>query len=173
MSKKTRRKVKKAATMCEKFVSEDDAKDAIAKFFSGHGWKVTVNRGHKNGVDIEAKRDNSCWRIEVKGAYARKKGTLLPREPSKTNYFLNVLGEILQRMDDTNIHYAIAFPKIKKYEELWAQLPLETKKRTQINMIIVNYSDKPKFEFHPWFETIQDYGGNAFPLPFVKCGEQP
>ncbi|MBQ3652839.1 MAG: hypothetical protein II954_00305 [Synergistaceae bacterium] len=152
----------------EKFVHEDTVKTIIAEFFSRHGWIVSINLGHNKGVDFEARKDDSCWRIEAKSSYALKKGTLLPREASKTNYFLNALSEILQRMDDPNVHYAIAFPKINKYEELWAQLPSEAKKRTQIHMILVSDSEPRKIEFHPFFETILDYDSNSFPPPFDK-----
>jgi len=54
------------------------------------------------------------------------------------NYFLGILGETLQRMDDDNARYSIAFPEMAVYRELWNRLPKLAKQRTKIDMLLVD-----------------------------------
>ena len=56
----------------------------------------------------------------------------------RVNYFLSILGETLQRMDDPSAKYSIALPDMKQYRNLWARLPSLAKQRTKINMILVS-----------------------------------
>jgi len=53
------------------------------------------------------------------------------------NYFLGILGETLQRMDDKNVRYSIAFPDMPVYRGLWMRLPSLAKQRTGIDMLLV------------------------------------
>ena len=54
------------------------------------------------------------------------------------NYFLTVLGETLQRMDDSTAHYSIAMPDIGKFRDLWQRLPGLAKTRTRITALFVS-----------------------------------
>jgi hypothetical protein len=54
------------------------------------------------------------------------------------NYFLAVLAETLQRMDDPNTKYSIALPDVKQFRNLWNRLPLLAKKRTGITAIFID-----------------------------------
>ena len=63
----------------------------------------------------------------------------------RVNYFLSMLGEILQRMDNEKYQYYIALPKIKQYENLWQRLPLIAKRRTQIKLILVDSNGELEF----------------------------
>jgi hypothetical protein len=56
----------------------------------------------------------------------------------RVNYFLAILGEILQRMDNENNKYFIALPKINQYKLLWERLPNVAKQRTHIGLILVD-----------------------------------
>lgn len=56
----------------------------------------------------------------------------------RNNYFISVLGEILQRMNDSNARYSIAFPDMKQYRNLWNKLPNIAKERTTIDMLLVD-----------------------------------
>ena len=56
----------------------------------------------------------------------------------RVNYFLHILGEILQRMNDPNAKYSIAFPDIMQFHNLWNRLPSLAKKRIGISAIFVN-----------------------------------
>ncbi|BDG48321.1 hypothetical protein PspKH34_28820 [Parageobacillus sp. KH3-4] len=48
------------------------------------------------------------------------------------NYFLTILGEILQRMEDPYAKYSIALPGIQQFLKLWDRLPLLAKMRTAL-----------------------------------------
>lgn len=54
------------------------------------------------------------------------------------NYFLAVLAETLQRMDDPNAKYSIALPDVKQFRNLWDRLPLLAKQRTGITAIFID-----------------------------------
>lgn len=110
-------------------LSEDDVKRNIATWLETNGWTVTVRWGHERGIDIEAVRDKERWIIEAKGS-----GSL---NPMRVNYFLMILGETLQRMDDEDAKYSIALPDLEQYRRLWSRLPHLAKARTRISMIFV------------------------------------
>lgn len=93
------------------------------------GWKPTVAWGNTRGIDIEATRGPESWVIEVKGPGSR--------QPMRVNYFIGILGETLQRMDDPNARYSIAFPDLPQYRGLWDRLPELAKSRTKISIIFV------------------------------------
>lgn len=69
------------------------------------------------------------WIIEAKGC-----GSL---NPMRVNYFLGILGELLQRMNDTDARYSIALPDITQYRRLWQRLPELAKSRTTISALFV------------------------------------
>jgi hypothetical protein len=54
------------------------------------------------------------------------------------NYFLAVLSETLQRMDDPHAKYSIALPDVKQFRNLWNRLPLLAKKRTGITALFID-----------------------------------
>ena len=121
------------------FLSEDEVKKFIVDYYNNQGFITEVAWGHSHGIDIVAKKKNECVIIEVKGCGSRS--------AMRRNYFLSMLGEILQRMDNPNYTYYIAAPKIKKYQNLWDHLPTLAKERTKINMILVDGAGQLEF-FH-------------------------
>jgi hypothetical protein len=56
----------------------------------------------------------------------------------RVNYFLMVLGETLQRMDDAKARYSISLPDLAQYRELWRRLPELAKTRTGITALFVD-----------------------------------
>jgi len=52
--------------------------------------------------------------------------------------FLSVLGEILQRMNDLNAQYFIAFPDFQQYRNLWDGLPSLAKSKTGIKALFID-----------------------------------
>jgi hypothetical protein len=110
--------------------SEDALKRILRDWLEGQGWNVRVAWGHARGVDIEATRNLERWLIEVKGEGSR--GAM------RVNYFLGILGESLQRMDDPHAHYSIALPDLSQFRRLWDQLPSLAKSRTGITLILVS-----------------------------------
>lgn len=57
------------------------------------------------------------------------------------NYFIAILGELLQRMDDASARYSIALPNIR-FRGLWARLPHLAKSRPQISALFVDGSGR-------------------------------
>lgn len=109
--------------------SEDEVKEVLKRWLSATGWSVEIAWAKSRGIDIHARRNNERWVIEVKGG-----GSL---NAMRVNYFLGILGETLQRMDDANAMYSIALPDLKQFRNLWSRLPTLAKERTQISALFV------------------------------------
>jgi hypothetical protein len=115
---------------CEyKGLSEDEIKKSIQSFLEKDGWTVTVAWGRTPGIDIDARKNNARWIIEVKGHGSRS--------AMRVNYFLAVLGELLQRMNDKTAKYSIALPDLEQFRKLWAKLPQFAKEQTNISCLFV------------------------------------
>jgi len=110
--------------------SEDQVKKALERWLSAQGWSLEIAWAKARGIDIHAKRNNERWIIEAKGG-----GSL---QPMRVNYFLGVLGETLQRMDDPDAAYSIALPDVKQFRGLWSRLPKLAKERTRITALFVS-----------------------------------
>lgn len=111
-------------------LSEDEVKQKLANWFESNGWDVEVAWGKVRGIDIQARRAEERWIIEVKGCGSR--------DAMRVNYFLAVLGETLQRMDDPTAQYFIAFPDLPQFRRLWDRLPTLAKDRTKIGALFVD-----------------------------------
>ncbi len=122
------------------FLNEDKVKEYVEQWLKNEkGYKkVDVNYGRKQGIDIKAYAQENIgeWVIEVKGSGNNKKK--YPQNARYNNYFIGVLGELLQRMDKKDSKYSIALPLYHKYERLWKELPLEAKTRLKLSIIFVN-----------------------------------
>ena len=114
----------------EENLSEDKAKDILNDWLIKDNWKTEIAFGNKRGADIIASKDSFTWIIEVKGTASRP--------PMFNNYFLSIIGEILQRMNNPSAKYSIAFPNNLKFRRLWNELPSEAKRRLDITMLIVH-----------------------------------
>ncbi|BCJ87282.1 hypothetical protein [Effusibacillus dendaii] len=110
--------------------SEDNIKQFLKEFLHSNGWETQIAWGKTPGIDINAIRGTERWIIEVKGL-----GT---SNPMNVNYFLGVLAETLQRMDDPTAKYSIALPDVKQFRNLWSRLPLLAKKRTGITALFID-----------------------------------
>jgi hypothetical protein len=117
-----------------RMLSEDEVKRMLQAWLEASGWQVSVIWGRRRGIDIEAKQDGQRWVIEAKGC-----GSL---NPMRVNYFLSILGELLQRMDDPDARYSIALPDMKQFRRLWERLPRLAKSRTMISVLFVDPSGK-------------------------------
>ena len=91
-------------------VSEDQVKEAVSDYLTARDWWVRVMWGMERGIDIEAHRGAERLVIEAKGE--------APTDPMGGNYFLGMLGELLQRMTDDTAQYAIALPETRRYRGL-------------------------------------------------------
>jgi hypothetical protein len=111
-------------------LSEDQVKRYVQAWLEASGWHVSVLWGHDRGIDIHAQNNGRRWIIEAKGC-----GSL---NAMRVNYFLSILGELLQRMDDADAKYSIALPDMKQFRGLWDRLPTLAKRRTRISALFVS-----------------------------------
>ena len=119
-------------------LTEDEVKHAIQQWLEQDGWTTTVRWGHQQGIDIEAFRPGERWVIEAKGSGSR--------QPMRVNYFLSMLGELLQRMNDPNARYSIALPDLPQYVALWSRLPALAKERGRISALFVSQDGSVSLE---------------------------
>ncbi|EPR29725.1 MULTISPECIES: hypothetical protein [Geobacillus] len=114
----------------KKAFSEDNIKQVLISYLHADGWNTRVAWGKNRGIDIDATRETDRWIIEVKGMGSYQQ--------MNVNYFLTILGEILQRMEDPYAKYSIALPDIQQFRNLWDRLPLLAKVRTGITALFVD-----------------------------------
>jgi hypothetical protein len=117
---------------------EEPIKTILNSWLQNHGWKTKIAWGKAHGIDILATKDTRKWIIEVKGCGSRN--------PMRVNYFLAILGETLQRMDDADAKYSIALPDMQQYRNLWSRLPVLAKERTDISAIFVSENGEIVFD---------------------------
>lgn len=125
---------KKGVEGKDRILSEDKIKKYLEDWLIRDGWIVQVAWGHSQGIDISANRGTKRWVIEVKGEGSR--------QPMRVNYFLAILGETLQRMNDPESDYSIALPDMQQFRNLWERLPLLAKQRTGISILFVDHNGK-------------------------------
>jgi hypothetical protein len=114
-------------------LDEDEVKELLKGHLESEGWQVKVKRGKTHGIDVEATKGTGRWIIEAKGFSVKV---------SPVEYFKDVLGEILQRMEFDGPKYSIAFPDIKDYRNLWERLPSLAKHRAEISCLFVDKQGK-------------------------------
>ena len=119
-------------------LSEDEVKHALAQWLRVSGWTVEVAWHKTHGPDLDARRGSERWLIEVKGAGSR--------EQMRANYFLNVLGEILQEMRYEEAAYSVAFPDMQQYRRLWKRLPKLAKHRLGLSALFVSSTGNVEME---------------------------
>ena len=111
-------------------MTEDQVKAALQTVLKSNGWSVKIAWGRQRGIDIEAERAGERWIIECKG-----EGSLAPMQ---NNYFVSVIGELMQRMSDPHAKHSIAFPDRPKFRRLWLELPTTVKERLQLSALFVS-----------------------------------
>lgn len=111
------------------WLSEDDVKRHVVAWLEERGWRASVAWAKDRGIDIEATREGERWIIEAKGG-----GSL---QPMRVNYFIAILGELLQRMNDPQAGYSIALPDMPQFRGLWQRLPDLAKQRTRLSALFV------------------------------------
>jgi len=111
-------------------LSENSLKLTLSDWLSSQGWQTKIAWGRSQGIDIEARRRKERWVIEVKGEGSRPQ--------MRVNFFLTILGEIVQRMDDPKAKYSIALPNLEQYRRLWQRLPALAKSKLTITALFVD-----------------------------------
>jgi hypothetical protein len=123
-----------ASTQTTDSLSEDDVKRLLKDWLEARRWAVEIAWGHVRGVDLLASKGSQRWVVEAKGCGSR--------QPMRVNYFLAILGETLQRMDDEATRYSIALPDMAQFRGLWDRLPKLAKQRTGISALFVAHDGR-------------------------------
>ncbi len=113
-------------------MNEDEVKSAMKSALERQGYEVKVKWGQKPGTDIEAFLGRKLI-MEAKGEGSSRQ--------MLGNYFLQALGEILQRMADANASYGIALPAHASYLELVSNLPKRVREALQLDFYFVKPLD--------------------------------
>lgn len=111
-------------------MTEATAKKHLKNCLKSDEWKTDIKSGTQYGIDIRATKKKRVWIIEVKGSVQSR--------TQNVNYFLAVLGEILQRMKRKNYKYSIALSNIKQYKNLWGKLPRVAKSRLHLSVLFIS-----------------------------------
>lgn len=107
-------------------ITEDEVKEAVRAHLTAFDFDVTVAWGRVRGIDIDARHpDGRRYVIEAK-AEVGKNGA------QQVNYFLGMLGELIQRMEDPKASYGIALPANGQYRGLVDRLPALAKERLKL-----------------------------------------
>ena len=114
----------------EGWLSEDDVKRHLGAWLKNRDWAVEIAWGQERGLDIKAEKSAERWLIEAKGGGSRPE--------MRVNYFLAMLGETLQRMNDPHARYSIALPNMRQFRGLWTRLPALAKSRLGITALFVS-----------------------------------
>src|SRR5712691_6894957 len=85
--------------------------------------------GRERGIDIDARGPAGRLVVEAKGEVAS--------QPQKTNYFLNALGELVQRMSDQDASYGLALPDNTTFKGLVTRLPDLARERMRLPVFFV------------------------------------
>jgi Restriction endonuclease len=113
-------------------ITEDEVKEAVRAHLTARGFDVAVAWGHVRGIDIDARHaDGRRYVIEAK-AEVGKTGA------QQVNYFVGMLGELVQRMDDAQASYRIALPDNRQYRGLVDRLPALAKERLRLAVFWVS-----------------------------------
>ncbi len=118
-------------------LSEDEIKEVLEDWLGKNGWETKIAWGRTPGIDIEAVMPGKRWVIEVKGPGSRPQ--------MRVNYFLAILGETLQRLNDADASYSIALPDLPQYRRLWERLPDLAKSKTGISILFISPDRKIDF----------------------------
>ena len=112
-------------------ITEDGVKEAVRAHLTAQGFDVAVAWGRVRGIDIDARHtDGRRYVIEAKAEVGSN-------GPQQVNYFLGMLGELVQRMDDAQAMYGIALPDNRQYRGLVDRLPALARERLRLSVFWV------------------------------------
>jgi len=102
----------------EYWYDEKNIERVMIEWFESQGFGIDRETYKRGGIDIKAIKREIVYLVEVKG-YPRPKKNNNSRNAQKRNWFTYAVGQICTRMErenDWNINYALAFPDFKYYE---------------------------------------------------------
>lgn len=125
-------------------MTEDEVKSALKSTLESLGYEVHVKWGKKSGSDVYALAGSSKIVIEAKGEGSSRQ--------MLGNYFLNALGEILQRMTENDHEYGVALPAHSSYVELVLKLPKRAREALRLDFYFVKPRDtKYDVGIYKWY----------------------
>jgi hypothetical protein len=108
-------------------LGEDAVKAAVLAYLQQRGLQVEVKWGKERGIDIIAYGHGERWLIEAKGE--------VDSPQQQGSYFLQALGELVQRMDEPTAQYGLALPDNSRYRGLVDRLPALA--RLRLNWVVL------------------------------------
>lgn len=120
-------------------ITEDEVKAAVRDHLTSQGFEVKVAWDRTPGIDIDGRHpDGRRHVIEAKG----ETGTTGAQQ---VNYFIGMLGELVQRMNDEHAEYGIALPMNRQYRGLVDRLPRLARDRLRLNVFWVDRTMEGQF----------------------------
>jgi Restriction endonuclease len=113
-------------------ITEDEVKRAVRDHLASQGFDVAVAWDRARGIDIDARHPNGSRHVIEAKAETGTTGA------QQVNYFIGMLGELLQRMDDERATYGIALPENRQYRGLVDRLPQLARHRIGLNIFWVS-----------------------------------
>ena len=115
-------------------LTEDAVKAAIKQALEAHDWHAEVHWGHDRGIDIEAVRGNERFVLEAKGEGISN--------PARSVKFDGALGELIRRMNASEVRYGLALPAHRQFIGLVARLPLWIRLRLNLWFFFVRRAEQ-------------------------------
>jgi hypothetical protein len=92
-----------------------------------------VGKKRERGADMRATKDGLKLIVEAKGEGSRNE--------MFNNFFIGILGELLQRMSEPAAEYGVALPAHRKYARLIEELSDNVRFVLRMNFYLVRPSD--------------------------------
>jgi hypothetical protein len=112
-------------------ITEDEVKLAVRDHLALQGYAVKVAWDRTRVIDLDARHPNGSRHVIEAKAETGTSGA------QQVNYFIGMLGELLQRMDDERATYGIALPLNRQYRGLVDRLPRLARDRIGLNVFWV------------------------------------
>lgn len=119
-------------------LDEESVKASVADFLRHRGYTVSVGKKRERGPDMRASRGGLKLIVEAKGEGSRNE--------MFNNFFVNVLGEILQRRTESAAEYGVALPAHRKYARLIEEFSDDTRFILRLNFYLVRPSSDGRNE---------------------------
>jgi hypothetical protein len=127
-------------------LSEDQLKRFLESHLVERGWTVTVAWGKHRGVDLLARGRAERLIVKCKGE--------APTLQMEGNYFLSALGELVQRMHEPDVGYALALSENARFCGLAERLPPVARARLTLAVFFVQGDGSVSFDPPPSLEAV-------------------